>query len=201
VAKIGMFGRETEESGPTPVGSATAEKKPADAEAEAAHERTQTRLANRERLAATQREDTRTEARTVTEPVTAPVVDRDRDGVDDRVQPQPKIRARSSLMATLALLVGVTAVYAALTGPLAPVAVALGAVGMLLSITGLFAAARRPRVAGSGLAALALLLSVGGAVLGVLAMLHTAAWLDSDVDQVGRWRDWLNATLPFIRTW
>jgi len=235
VARIGVFGRRTEEQDrPTAVGSTSgtdrtvivdrnrdgvddreerlvkpAELKDADtnkdgvvsdAEARAAHERTQTRLANRERLAAQDGGAPRT---AVVE--RQPVVDRDRDGVDDRVQtrpapPEPRIRARASLMATIALIVGLTSVYCALTGRLAPVAVALGVIGLLLSFAGL-SATGRPRVAGSGLAVLALLLSVGGAVLGVLAMNHTVPWLDSDVDQVARLRDWLDTQLPFMQDW
>jgi hypothetical protein len=175
-----------------------------DAEARAAHERTEARLANRERLAAQERADERTDARTtvVERPVVAerPVVDRDRDGVDDRVQKAPKVRARASLAATLALIVGLTSVYCALTGRLAPIAVVLGVIGLLLSFAGL-SASGRPRVTGSGLAVFALLLSVGGAVLGVLAMTHSVSWLDSDVDQVSRLRDWFDAQFPFMQDW
>jgi hypothetical protein len=174
-----------------------------DAEARAAHERTQARLANRERLAAGDRADERVAGRTAVVD-RSPVIDRDRDGVDDRVQtrpaPAPKIRARASLMATFALIVGLTSVYCALTGRLAPVAVPLGVIGLLLSFVGL-SATGRPRVAGSGMAVLALLLSVGGAVLGVLAMNDSATWLDSDVDQVARLRDWLDTQFTFMRDW
>jgi hypothetical protein len=189
-------------------------------EARAAHERTEARLTNRERHAAEKadREAGTTAVvdrpavvereRVVERPVVAdrPAVDRDRDGVDDRVQtrptpaPQPKIRARASLFATLALMVGLTSVYAALSGRLAPVAVALGVLGLLLSFGGL-SASGRPRVAGGGLSVFALLLSVGGAVLGVLAMTGTVTWLDSDVDQVSRLRDWLDAQFPFMSDW
>lgn len=151
----------------------------------AAHERTEARLAARERAA----QETA-------------VVDRDRDGVDDRVQapPAPVVRARSSMLATLALIVGMTSVYAALTGRLAPVAVALGVLGLLLSFGGL-SASGRPRVAGGGMALLALLLSVAGAVLGVLAITGSVSWLDSDVDQVAKLRDWLDSRLPFMKGW
>ena len=225
MARIGVFGRRTEEPDrPTAVGT-TSEADPVsradvkaadtdndgvvdDADARAAHERTEARLAARERLA----EKEQTSARTAVvdrPPVVAepPVVDRDRDGVDDRVQTrpapparEPKIRARASLMATFALIVGLTSVYAALTGRLAPVAVALGVIGLLLSFAGL-SATGRPRITGGSLAVLALLLSVGGAVLGVLAMNHTVPWLDSDVDQVARLRDWLDTQLPFMQDW
>jgi hypothetical protein len=91
-------------------------------------------------------------------------------------------------------------VYAALSGRLAPVAVALGVVGLLLSFAGL-SASGRPRIAGGGLSVFALLLSVGGAVLGVLAMNHATTWLDADVDQISRLRDWLDTQLPFMKDW
>jgi hypothetical protein len=235
VARIGVFGRRTEEQDrPAAVGSTSATDRTeivdrdrdgvddreerlvkqtdlkdadtnkdgvvSDAEARAAHERTQARLANRERLAADDRVVGRTAV--VERP---PVIDRDRDGVDDRVQtrpapPPPKIRARASVMATIALIVGLTSVYCALTGRLAPVAVVLGVIGLLLSFVGL-SATGRPRIAGSGMAVLALLLSVGGAVLGVLAMNDSATWLDSDVDQVARLRDWLDTQFTFMRDW
>jgi hypothetical protein len=245
VARIGLFGRRTEEQDrPATVGSTSTADRTAmvdrdhdgvddreerlvkrdemkaadtdndgvvdDAEARAAHERTQARLANRERLAAQERTEARTaviEPQPVTEPVAgrAPVVDRDRDGVDDRVETRPapaapKIRARASLMATIALIVGVTSVYAALTGRLAPVAVALGVLGLLFSFAGL-SATGRPRIAGGGLAVFALLLSISGAVLGVLAMTGSVSWLDSDVDQVARLRDWIDAQFPFMQDW
>jgi hypothetical protein len=35
----------------------------------------------------------------------------------------------------------------------------------------------------------------------VLAILHTTSWLDSNVDQVAKLRDWLNAQLPFLKNW
>src|SRR5688572_16458528 len=159
VARIGVFGRRTEEQDrPAAVGSTSATDRTeivdrdrdgvddreerlvkqtdlkdadtnkdgvvSDAEARAAHERTQARLANRERLAADDRVVGRTAV--VERP---PVIDRDRDGVDDRVETRPapppaappvqKIRARASVMATIALIVGVTSVYCALTGRLA----------------------------------------------------------------------------------
>jgi hypothetical protein len=197
-----------------------------------AHERTEARLAARERLAANERVEEREAAREATaereareardagearhardprDPGTTAVIDRDRDGVDDRVQappapptptapPEPRIRARSSLLATLALMVGLTSVYAALSGRLAPVAVVLGVLGLLLSFGGL-SASGRPRVAGGGMALFALLLSVGGAVLGVLAITDATPWLDSDVDQVAKLRDWLDSQFTFMKGW
>jgi hypothetical protein len=170
-------------------------------EAREAHERNEARLAARERLAAKERVEERAEAREAdTRAVpAAPMVDRDRDGVDDRVE-TPRMRARASLLATLALMVGLTSVYAALTGRLAPAAVVLGVLGLLLSFGGLTASGK-PRVAGGGTAMFALVLSVAGAVLGVLAITGATPWLDSDVDQVAKLRDWLDAQFPFMKGW
>jgi hypothetical protein len=126
------------------------------------------------------------------EPVTRPV--------EPVPAPEPKIRARTSMFATFALIFGLSAVYAALSGRLAPAALVLGLVGLVFSFGGLTATGR-PRVTGSTMALLALILSVGGPVLAILAMNHSATWLDSDVDQVARLRDWLDAQLPFIRSW
>ncbi|GIJ47541.1 hypothetical protein Val02_44270 [Virgisporangium aliadipatigenens] len=248
MARIGLFGRRTEDprteelSEPTAVGSARTTTDPADTnrdgvvdrdEARAAHERVEALRAKRERhgtatppptpvqdakvLKDRDRDgiddrDEVTTTRIATRPAVVQkdrtvVVDRDRDGVDDRdeVAPPPapapqKIRARASLIATLALLVGVTSVYAALTGVLAPVAVVLGVIGLILSFGGM-SASGKPRIAGGGLALFALILSVGGAVLGVLAMNHTTGWLDSDIDQVARLRDWIDTQLPFMQGW
>jgi len=127
-----------------------------------------------------------------TEPVTRPV--------EPVPAPQPKIRARTSMFATFALILGLSSVYAALSGRLAPAALLLGLVGLVFAFGGLTATGR-PRVTGSTMALLALILSVAGPVLAILAMNHSATWLDSDVDQVARLRDWLDTQVPFIRSW
>jgi hypothetical protein len=193
MATSGLYGRRTDDPN---------ERAPGDRDRDGVDDRVEAR---EERLVDRDRDgvDDRAEARRTA------TVDRDGDRagqpVDQRVGPakapaEPRWRARASLLATLALIVGLSAVYASLSGRLAPVGVALGVLGLLLSIGGLTATGR-PRVAGGGVALFALLLSVAGATFGVLAMGHTASWLDSDVDQVARWRDWLDAQLPFIRDW
>jgi hypothetical protein len=88
----------------------------------------------------------------------------------------------------------------ALTGRLAPFGIAVGVVGLLLSFAGM-SAGRRPNVAGRGLGAFGLLLSAAAVVLSVLAMVHTASWLDSDIDQVAKLRDWVNVQLPWMKDW
>jgi hypothetical protein len=149
------------------------------------------------------------------------VVDRDGDGVDDRaeaprgtatvppvapqtapVSPAPTrvVGGRTSFLATLGLVVGTAAPLAALTGRLAPVGLALGVLGVLLALGGL-ASTSRPNVNGRGVGMLALLLAAGGIVLAILAMNHTATWLDSSVDQVARLRQWLDAQMPWMARW
>jgi hypothetical protein len=227
VVRIGSFGNRTKDATVAEQEERLADRNDdgvVDAtEAEAARRRTEERLANRERLMERARAAEAADADRTTADRTM-TIDRDRDGVDDRaerygppavveppaerpVEPptapvvrEPRVRAHTSMLAMLALMVGLTAVYCALSGRLAPIAVVLGVVGLLFSFGGLLLTGRR-RVTGSTMAVLALILSVGGGVLGILAMNHTAHWLDSDVDQIARLRDWLDAQLPFLRSW
>jgi len=135
-------------------------------------------------------------------PPGATAVDRDGDGVDDRTgTPAAKVRSgRTSFFATLSLIFGVCAVLASLSGRLAPLGLAVGILGLLLSAAGT-AASGRPRVTGKGVALLGLLTSLTGVLFAIFAMNHTAAWLDSDIDQVSRLRDWLDTQLPWLQNW
>jgi hypothetical protein len=107
---------------------------------------------------------------------------------------------RTSGLAVLGLMLGLTSVYAALSGRLAPVAVIVGVVGLVFSGTGL-AATGRPGVTGRGMAVLALLGSITGIVFGILAMNGTVSWLNGDADQVAMFRDWLNNHFAWLRRW
>jgi len=120
--------------------------------------------------------------------------------VEPTPEREPRRWARTSFAATLSLVVGVCAVLAALSGRLAPVAVAVGAIGLLLSAIGL-AAGSRKHVTGHHVALLGLLTSIAGIVLGVLAINKSLPWLDSSADNVGHLRNWLDARLPFMRDW
>src|SRR5690348_13738226 len=100
----------------------------------------------------------------------------------------PRYTGRTSMLATLSLILGVTAVYGALSGRLAPLGLAAGVIGMVLAGGGLSAGSRRG-VNGRGVAFLGLLFSIAGIVFAVLAMNHVTSWLNSDVDQVARVRD------------
>ena len=108
--------------------------------------------------------------------------------------------ARASMTATLGLMVGLIGTAAALSGRLAPVGIALGVIGMLFSLLGAVAGAK-PHVAGRGLGTLGVLLSAAAVVFAILALTHSTSWLDSDVDQVARLRDWLDAQMPWMKSW
>jgi hypothetical protein len=137
-----------------------------------------------------------------------PVIDREPATVPDVTAPRettpgetaPVKAARTSVLALLGLVVGVVAVGTALTGLLATWAIPLGAIGLLLSFTGIISGARR-HVAGRGPGTLGVLLSGTAVVFGILALTGQVSWLDSDVDQVARLNGWLDATFPWAKDW
>lgn len=145
----------------------------------------------------------------VTEDRVGPV-EHDRVGPvgEDRAGPVPEpvpVPARPrwnrvSFGATLGLILGLTALYAVLTGTLAQVGLLLGVLGFLLASAG-FAGARRDGVTGHSLALLGMLSSAAAIVLGVLAISDTLSWLSTGRDNVPLVRDWVNAHLPWIRNW
>jgi hypothetical protein len=99
-------------------------------------------------------------------------------------------RPRSSLFATLSLIVGLIAVIAVLTGMLADVGVGLGIVAAVFSIGGL-SATRHRHVAGRFDAVLGLGLALVAIMLGILAITNSLPWLNLDTDTVPQVRDWL----------
>ncbi|MEU7871982.1 hypothetical protein [Dactylosporangium sp. NPDC049140] len=129
------------------------------------------------------------------EPVTAPEPEPVTEPVPVRQAP-----ARVSLLATFGVILGVAGVAAALTGLLAPWAIPVGALGLLFSFGGIIAGVR-PNVAGRGLGTLGVLISGTAVVFGILAMTGQVSWLDSDVDQVARLNDWLDARMPWMKDW
>jgi hypothetical protein len=121
-------------------------------------------------------------------------------GTAPDIVPVRQAPARASLMATFGVVFGVAGVAVALTGLLAPWAIAVGAVGLLLSFGGVIAGAR-PNVAGRGLGTLGVLINGTAMVFGILAVTGQVSWLDSDVDQVARLNEWLDARLPWMKDW
>ena len=132
-----------------------------------------------------------------------PVIDREQVAPASEVDAVPVETgrpARASLLSTLGLIVGVVAVATALTGLLATWALPLGALGLLLSFGGIIAGARR-HVAGRGTGTLGVLFSGTAVVFAILALTGQVSWLDSDVDQVARLNEWLDAQFPWMRDW
>ncbi|MEU7957549.1 DMT family transporter [Micromonospora humida] len=128
-------------------------------------------------------------------PVDARPVDRDRvdtDGAD----PQPPVVAgpkpRTSLLATLGLIVSVVGAAFVLTGTLAGYGIALGALGAVCSVLGLIATRRR-HVAGTTDALVGILVGLAAVVLGVLAFTGQFDWPTTDGDWVARFREWLDS--------
>jgi hypothetical protein len=129
-----------------------------------------------------------------------PVIDREPATDVDVLPVEPGRPARSSMLSTLGLVVGVVAVATALTGLLATWAFPLGALGLLLSFGGIISGARR-HVAGRGTGTLGVLFSGTAVVFAILALTGQVSWLDSDVDQVARLNEWLDAQFPWMRDW
>ena len=125
-------------------------------------------------------------------------------GADDRLawgveEPVRVPHGRVSWLAELGLILGLTGVFAALTGTLAPIAVVAGGLGLIFSLAG-FAATHKPYLASRPLATLALLLSLGALALAAMVYTGRFDWLNRD-DQVGWFRDWLDARVPGLDRW
>jgi len=101
-------------------------------------------------------------------------------------------RPRSSVLATLGLIFGVAGAFFVLSGALAGYGIALGAIGVLLSV-GAFSATRKRHVAGKLDALLGLLIGGAAVVVGILAFTGTFAWPNTDGDWVVRLREWLDS--------
>ena len=106
------------------------------------------------------------------------------------------IRARASLMATVALEVAVAAVLTVATGVLAALGAALGLLASLIAIGGITASRQRD-VAGTGTSVLGLLLGLAALAVGVLAVTGSLGWLDPTVNNVTRLHEWLAAVAPW----
>jgi hypothetical protein len=123
----------------------------------------------------------------------APIVADDAETTDvetvETVEPVGP-RPRSSLFATLSLIVGIIAVVAVLTGMLADVGVGVGILAAVLSIGGL-SATRRRHVAGRFDAVLGLVLGLIAIMVGILAVTNSLSWLNLDTDTIPQVRDWL----------
>jgi hypothetical protein len=117
-------------------------------------------------------------------------LDRERPAEPAPTGPRP----RSSMMATLGLIVGVASALAVLTGTLAGYGVALAVIGLFLSIFGMAATGKR-HVAGKSDATLGALFSIGAMVVGALALTGSLDWLTTETNKVDQLRGWLDTHL------
>jgi hypothetical protein len=101
-------------------------------------------------------------------------------------------RPRASLLATLGLITGVASLLLVFSGPLAGYGVGLAAIALILSLGGISATGRR-HVAGKSDALIGMVLALGAIVVGVLALTGSLAWLGTDTEPVSRVREWLDA--------
>lgn len=106
-------------------------------------------------------------------------------------------RARSSLLAIVALILGVAAVMTVITGLLAGPGLVLGVLAVLFGIGGLIASRRR-HVAGTTPTTLGLILGLAAVVLGILAFVNVLPWLTTSTDQVARISGWGERTVPWL---
>lgn len=106
-------------------------------------------------------------------------------------------RPRTSLLATLSLILGVVAAVALLTGLLPGPAIATGAFAALMGFGGLSATTRR-HVAGKGDALLGIAFGLATVVAGALALTGALPMFDGGTDYVTQARDWLQTQLPWL---
>jgi len=167
-------------------------------------ESTMTRPAGRaqvdERLASQRRLEERTaaaQAAAAGSTTTMPVV---REPLPESTVVTPEVvgpRPRSSVLATLSLILGVGAALSVLSGVLAGPGIALGIVAAFLGIGGIAATSRR-HVAGKMDALLGVILGLAAIVVGALALTGTLSWLDGNTNEIMRAHDWLATQMPWL---
>ena len=100
-------------------------------------------------------------------------------------------RPRSSLLATLGLILGVASALLVLSGPLLGYGVGVAVLALILSLSGIHATGKR-HVAGKSDALIGMVLSLAAIVVGVLALTGSLSWLGTDMQPVSTFRHWLD---------
>jgi hypothetical protein len=106
-------------------------------------------------------------------------------------------RARASVIATMALMFGVTAALFVLTGVLAGAGVAIGMLAAFAGVGGIATTTRR-HVTGKGNALLGLALGLAAVVIGTLSVTHSLSWLNPATNEVARMYEWIGLHLPWL---
>ena len=101
-------------------------------------------------------------------------------------------RPRTSALATLSLVFGISGAFLVLSGALAGYGIGAGAIGVLLAMFA-FSATRKRHVAGKLDAMLGLLIGGAAVVIGILAFTGAFGWPTTDGDWVERLRGWLDS--------
>jgi hypothetical protein len=128
-------------------------------------------------------------------PVVEEPVDKE-PAVKEPVATEPAVEAvgpkpRSSLLATLGLVLGVASALLVLSGPLLGYGIGVAVLALLLSLGGVHATGKR-HVAGKSDALLGMVLSLAAIVVGVLALTGSLSWLGTDMQPVNSFRQWLD---------
>jgi hypothetical protein len=110
------------------------------------------------------------------------------------------VRNRLSSSAAVGAVLVVVALCITLTGLMAPEGLALAIIAVMCCLFGV-AVTQRPWMTGSGLAGFGLLCGLAAVVLAVLAMVDGLSWLNSGVDEVGRWHSWVTHHWPLLSHW
>jgi hypothetical protein len=103
------------------------------------------------------------------------------------VGPKP----RSSMLATLGLILGVAGALLVLSGPLLGYGIGVAVVALILSLSGIHATGQR-HVAGKTEALIGMVLALAAIVVGVLALTGSLSWLGTDMQPVNTFRQWLD---------
>jgi hypothetical protein len=112
----------------------------------------------------------------------------------EKVEPVVPVgpKPRSSMLATLGLILAVASALLVLSGPLLGYGIGVAVVALILSLSGIHATGKR-HVAGKTDALIGMVLALAAIVVGVLALTGSLSWLGTDMQPVNTFRQWLDA--------
>jgi hypothetical protein len=115
-------------------------------------------------------------------------------GADEPAEPVVPVgpKPRSSMLATLGLILGVASALLVLSGPLLGYGIGVAVLALILSLSGIHATGKR-HVAGKTDALIGMVLALAAIVVGVLALTGSLSWLGTDMQPVNSFRQWLDA--------